>query len=165
MIQTSTLIIFIVVVIILVYFCYTTEHKSQDCSNVNQPCINYTPLVQQSDSLLVAIEKLIETSRKNFNSVGWRRAMFVSLLVSLIICLLIWIQFLEVKMTASKLIIMIVIIFGLVYLSTVYVQNCWWAPRSLQLEDQILNLRSINQTRNNSNRTKKYHTNKYHTNK
>lgn len=162
--RITTFLIFLIIAVVLIYFCIWSEKSSQDCKDINHPCINSTPVVNINDSTIEAIEKIIETNRKNFNSVGWRRSMIVALIATLIILILALIGSFDPlerllgflpneKVNGVRIFLIVVLIFTLVYLSTVYLQNCWWAPKCQQVEDQLMSLQlSLSKKDNKSNR-------------
>lgn len=120
--------------VILIYLLWS-EIKSQDC--LNRTCINSTPPVNLKDSFRTAIDKTIETLRKNHIIVGWRRALMIAIIVSIPIILFL----LHRWPSGFEFLITVTIIFVIVYFSSVWLQAFWWGQNDLKIERSLMEIR------------------------
>jgi len=125
--------------VILLYLVWT-EIKSQDC--LNRQCINSTPLVNLKDTSRTAIDKTIETLRKNHIIVGWRRALMIAIIVSIPIIFFLIHRF----PSGFEFVVVVTIIFVIVYFSSVWLQAFWWGQNDLKIEKSLMTLRSLSCT-------------------
>jgi hypothetical protein len=124
----------LLVAAVIVYLVWT-EPKSQDC--LTTTCINSTPPVSAKDPTKVAVDKTIETLRKNHTIVGWRRAMLVAIVVAIPIAVFLLHHF----PSGFEFFIITMIIFIIVYFSSVWLQARWWGMNDLKIERSLLQFR------------------------
>jgi hypothetical protein len=116
-------------------FLIWSEVGSQDC--LNRWCNNTTPSVIETDSPRQMIDKTIDTLRKQHTIVGWRRAMLVAIIVTLIVTVSILHRF----PTGFQFFMVAVFIFLIVYFSSVWIQARWWGQNDSKIERQLMLLR------------------------
>lgn len=136
-----------IIVVILIFFLIWSERGSQDClksRGINgKSCINATDPVDSNDTSKLAIDKTIETVRKNHTLVGWRRALFIALIVTVPICLALNTgnSFKDRLPSGYQFFIIACIIFVIAYFSSVWLNAVWFAPQDNQIENSLLSLR------------------------
>lgn len=136
-----------IIIIILILFLIWSERGSQDCARRPGPngkaCINATDPVSSTDDSRSAIDKTIETVRKNHTLVGWRRALFIALIVTIPICLALNTKrpLRERFPSGHQFFVVASIIFVVAYFSSVWLNAVWFAPQDNQIENSLLHLR------------------------
>ena len=125
----------IFLVLILIVYVILVEPRSQDLKNGK--CNNSTPSVTQTDSWNDAIDKTIETTRKNHTLVGWRRALFVALLTSFPILFFLLRKF----PSGTSYICTLFTVFLATYILINWLDHYWWRPRDTAIEQYLLSLR------------------------
>lgn len=130
----------LLVVLLLVYLVWS-ERGSQDCKG--KRCGNSTEPVSEQDRPKSAIDKTIETVRKNHTLVGWRRAMFIALIVAFPIFFIFrrkhpdgWFP------SGYDFFVVTGIIFVIAHFSSVWLNAVWFAPQDDQIEKSLLQLRN-----------------------
>lgn len=135
---------FILVIILIIFLC-RTERGSQDC--LDRKCVNSTPNLDSKDDPKSAIDKTIETLRKNHTLVGWRRALLIALIITIPIYYLVKrvLPSLHgdtlVFPSGYEFFVIATIIFVIAYFSSVWLNFVWFAPRDLAIEQQLLQIR------------------------
>jgi len=124
----------ILVVALIVFLCWS-ERGSQDC--LRRRCGNSTSPIELKDESRSAIDKTIETLRKNHTLVGWRRALLIALIITIPICYFIRRGF----PSGYEFFVVATIIFVITYFSSVWLNFVWFAPRDLAIEHQLLQIR------------------------
>ena len=134
----------ILVLILIIFLCWS-ERGSQDC--LHRQCMNGTPHVDSKDNSKSAIDKTIETLRKNHTLVGWRRSLLIALIVTIPI------YYLVKRILPSlhgdgmlfpsgyEFFVIATIVFVIAYFSSVWLNFVWFAPRDLAIEHQLLRIR------------------------
>ncbi len=133
------------ILVLIIFLCWT-ERGSQDC--LHRRCINATPHVELQDETGSAIDKTIETLRKNHTLVGWRRALLIALIVTIPIYYLMRrtsspkLGFLSgIIPSGYEFFVIATIIFVITYFSSVWLNYVWFAPRDLAIEQTLLQIR------------------------
>lgn len=137
-----------IIAIVVSVFLVRTENGSQNCSIIRdgeQMCNHNSPLSEEDDLPEETIRKMIRSLRRHHTAVGWRRAMLVSIIISIL--LLMWIN--KGKM-AHGLVFFVtaVIIFTVVYFVSVWFQSEWFNQNDIKIEKHLRNLENmIDETR------------------
>lgn len=117
-------------------FAVWSENGSQNCNGGK--CNNSAPEINEKDGSTDIIDKTCVAVRTSNYLVGWRRALIVSLLVSIII---VWMFFDKVPHGFVYFIILL-LIFIPVYFSSSLIQFSHWKHRNNEIERQLRVLRS-----------------------
>jgi hypothetical protein len=134
--------VLLAIVLVLLLFLIWSERGSQDC--LNKKCGNATEPVNAHDKPKLAIDKTIETLRKNHTLVGWRRALFIALILAFPLCYILrfrnpqgWFP------SGYEFFVITSVIFVIAYFSSVWLNAVWFAPQDHQIEKSLLHLRSL----------------------
>lgn len=132
-----------IIAIVLAVFLTRTEIGSQDCSIIRdsrQLCNHDSPLPSKYDLPDETIDKMIRSLRRHHTVVGWRRAMLVSIILSIII--LMWLN--EGRMVHGLVFfVTTMIIFVVVYFTSVWFQNKWFSKNDSDIEKILRHLESL----------------------
>lgn len=123
-----------IVIVILAYLIWT-EDGSQNC--LNKKCNNDPPVMTEEDSPLQGIDKLVQGIRLNHTIVGWRRAMIVAIVISILIFLIFKSRFPH----GFVFFIIAMIIFLCVYFMIAFNQFSWWKTNDERIEEALISLR------------------------
>lgn len=138
-----------VIAIVLAVFLVRTENGSQNCSIIRdgeQVCNHNSPLFEEYDLPEDSIDKMIRMLRRHHTVVGWRRAMLISIIISIL--LLMW--FNRGKMVHGLVFfVTAVIIFTVVYFTSVWFQSEWFAQNDIMIEKHLRKLEHMIEQRNN----------------
>ena len=125
-----------VIVMALIIFLTVSEIGSQSCADGH--CNHFRSIDPPSDITSKNIDSLISRIRINHTVVGWRRALILAMILSLII-----LMFYDDGLPSGfDFFLVAVIIFLAIYLTTSWLQWHWWKARDFKVEDQLLLLRS-----------------------
>lgn len=132
-----------IIAIVVAVFLTRTEIGSQNCSIIRdgqQLCNHDSPLPSDHDLPEETIDKMIRSLRRHHTAVGWRRAMLVSIILSIII--LMWLN--KGKMVHGLVFfITAVIIFVIIYFASVWFQSKWFSKNDSDIEKHLRHLESI----------------------
>ncbi len=132
-----------IIAIVVAVFLVRTEIGSQNCSIIRdgkQLCNHDSPLPSEHDLPEETINKMIKSLRRHHTAVGWRRAMLVAIIISII--LLMWLN--KGKMVHGLVFfITAVIIFVIVYFISVWFQSKWFTKNDIDIEKNLRHLESL----------------------
>ncbi len=125
-----------VIVMALIIFLAVSEIGSQSCADGN--CNHYRSVEPNSTITSKSIDSLISRVSINHTVVGWRRALILAMLLSLII-----LAFYEDNLpNGFDFFLVATIIFLAIYLTSSWLQWHWWKARDFKIEDELLLLRN-----------------------
>jgi len=135
-----------IVVIVLIVYLLWSEYGSQDCSK--QSCNNRARVIYGEDDWYEAIDKINHNVHMNHTIVGWRRALLVAIIVTILVLFI----FYNGKKGSTPgdryavayalpdgftVFIVTVIIFVIVYFSSAWIQYSWWRNNDYKIEDSL----------------------------
>ena len=129
-------IIWPIIVLTLVIFLIWADDGSQNC--LNQYCNNSAPTVAKNDTPVQSIDKIIDAVRTNHTLVGWRRAIIVALIVSLLVLILLYKRFPD----GFTVFLIATFVFVGVYFIDIWFQAHWWKMNDMKIEESLYKLRS-----------------------
>ena len=127
-----------IIIIVILTFILWSEYGSQDCRHQN--CNNVALVINSNNTITETIDKTIYNLRKNHTIIGWRRALLVAIIASIII-LIIFCPYFPHGFTVF---LTILIIFVIVYFAQAWFQARWWRPRDRKIEQMLQKLRNDN---------------------
>ena len=125
-----------VIVMALIICLAVTEIGSQSCADGN--CDYFNNLETNSKVTSKSIDNLISRVSINHTVVGWRRALILAMLLSLIILFF----YQDNLPDGFDFFLVATIIFLAIYLTSSWLQWHWWKARDFKIEDELLLLRS-----------------------
>jgi hypothetical protein len=132
-----------IIAIVVAVFLTRTEIGSQNCSHIRdgrQLCNHDSPLPSEYDLPDETIDKMIRSLRRHHTVVGWRRAMLISIILSIII--LIWLN--DGRMVHGLVFfVTTMIIFVVVYFTSVWFQSKWFSKNDSDIEKSLRHLESL----------------------
>ena len=126
-----------VIVTAIIIFLAIGEIGSQSCEN---GCCKHYKNIDKSCSCNESsknIDTIISRIKLNHTSVGWRRALILAMLLSLIILMI----FYPGLPDGFDFFLISTILFLLIYFTSSWFQWHWWKARDFQIEQKLLNLR------------------------
>lgn len=144
-----------VIVTAIIIFLSISEIGSQSCQNGK--CNHYNNIEPSSISGPSSknIDTLISRLKLNHTVVGWRRALILAMLLSLIILCL----FYPGLPDGFDFFLISTILFLLIYFTTAWFQWHWWKPLDYKIEDRLLSLRHKIKEQEIDNEIRKYRDN------
>nr|QBK91097.1 MAG: 3 transmembrane helices protein [Pithovirus LCPAC202] len=125
--------IFVVIVIIILIIL---EYRDHDCIP-GKTCIHSSPEPNSEDDDIEYVDKLINMVRNNYDYISWRQALLVGLIVPFII-----IYYLKGRLpTLMELLIVGIIVFFIVYLSSSWIWAHFFFPNGQAIEGNLENLK------------------------
>jgi hypothetical protein len=127
-----------VIVISIIIFLAVAEIGSQSCQNGD--CNHYKNLekVGNNPTSVKMIDNIISRVNLNHTTVGWRRAMILSMILSIIILSM----FYSGLPDGFDFFLVATILFIIMYLLSVWFQWHWWKAKDNKIESRLLNLRN-----------------------
>ncbi len=133
LIPSWLVLIFVVIGIIILIIL---EYKDHDCIS-GKTCIHSTPEPNIEDKDIEYVDKLINMVRNNYDYISWRRALLVGLIVPFII-----IYYLKGRLpTLMEWLIVGIIVFFIVYLSSSWIWAHFFFPNGQAIEENLENLK------------------------
>lgn len=125
-----------VIVMALIIFLAVTEIASQSCADGN--CNQFKDVEPGSEITSKSIDSLISRVSINHTVVGWRRALILAMLLSLIILFF----YDDGLPHGFDFFLVATIIFLTISLTSNWLEWHWWKARNFKMEDELLLLRS-----------------------
>ena len=128
-----------VIVTAIIIFIAVGEIGSQDCTNGH--CNHYKnvdPELEKGELLSQKVDYVIEKLRLNHTVVGWRRALLLSMILSLVIL----IGYYACLPDGFDYFLVTFILFVVIYGSSVCLQWYWWRSRDNIEEEHLYKLRN-----------------------
>ena len=125
-----------VIVTALIIFLTVGEIGSQSCEN--GACNHYKNVEPSDESTTGDIDNLISRVKINHTVVGWRRALIIAMLLSLIVLVI----FYPGLPDGFDFFLVATIIFLSVYFTTSWFQWHGWKARDFKIEEKLLHLRN-----------------------
>ncbi len=117
------IVFFIVIILIAAEVAYQKPQNTNNSNNAKNPTTN--------------IDEVINNNNLNHNVVGWRRAMLLSIFLSLIVLIGFYAEFPD----GYDFFLVAVILFIVIYLFSVWFQWNWWKPKDTIIESELLKIR------------------------
>ena len=129
-----------VLITAIIIFLAVSEIGSQDCDSGS--CGHYKSKIKTNND----VDNVINQLRLNHTSIGWRRALILSMLLSLIIITL----FYPGLPDGFDFFLVSTILFLIIYFTGSWFEWHWWNVKDNQIEDRLLELRhNINEIKLN----------------
>lgn len=127
-----------VIVVAIIIFVVVGEIGSQSCQDGQ--CNHYDNVDKVSDNEPTSkhIDSLISRIKLNHTTVTWRRALVLSMILSLCILTL----FYPGLPDGFDFFLVSAICFLVLYFAATWLQHHWWAPKDYQEEEYLYNLRN-----------------------
>ncbi len=126
----------LILVIIGIIILLIAEYKAHDCV-AGKTCTHSVPKPNSGDLDTEYIDKLIDMVRNNYDYVSWRQALLVGLIVPFII-----IYYLKARLpTFMELLIIGIIVFFIVYLSSSWIWSHFFFPNGQAIEENLQDLK------------------------
>ncbi len=126
-----------VIVLSIIIFVAVAEIGSQSCQNGNCNHYKNADFTKPSDSSSKTIDGIISIVKLNHTIVGWRRALILSIILSLSIL----VYFYSELPDGYDFFLISTILFIVIYLFSVWFQWHWWKGRDHNIENKLLHLR------------------------
>ena len=122
----------IIISIIIITYCTWSEILSQDLEL--SYCNNKTTKVDDTDNIYQTVEKITDTIRKNSYAVGWRRAIIIAVIFTVLLL------FFFECCSFINYILSIFILFSIVYFGTLWFQYRWIQRNNNSIERELYKL-------------------------
>jgi hypothetical protein len=133
--ETSEKVVLFILVLVLLFLLWL-EWYSQDCEN-NKPCSHYAVMPEEDEDINSYIDKLVVAVRNNYNFVAWRQAIILALILTPVIIYLLFCRL----PTIWEWIVLVLIIFIGVSLSSSWLWNRFLYPNNKKVEEALLNIK------------------------
>lgn len=129
-------VILLLIVIVLVIFFLWLEWYSHDCEG-GKRCSHYAIMPEKDENIESYIDKLIVAIRNNYNFVAWRQALLVALISTPLIIYVLYCRLPNFK----EWVVLVLIIFIAVSLSSSWLWNRFLYPNNKAVENTLLELK------------------------